>query len=192
MTSIVGHHCANKARRRRERESRAGRIWNDADFECLKLSKFGIDVEVLSGAVKAKKIFRNWKERWESIETKKKDAILENNLVAKYGGIKWLDEVNDCVVTAHPKIMYWKKERKKKDGSNHNGYYILACADGYDMNKSPEDNDSDLWEFWDRDEEFYNLVSQYYGQHPDDGVDIYESGGAADSDSELEVEAGGD
>ena len=56
------------------------------------------------------------------------------------------------------------------------------------MTKSPEDNDSDLWEFWDRDEEFYNLVSQYYGQHPDDGVDIHESGGAADSDSELEVE----
>ena len=76
--------------------------------------------------------------------------------------------------------------------SNHNGYYILACADGYDMTKSPEDNDPDLWEFWDRDEEFYNLVSQYYGQRPDNGVDIHKSGGAADSDSELEVEAGGD
>ena len=43
------------------------------------------------------------------------------------------------------------------------------------MTKSPEDNDSELWEFWDRDEEFYNLVSQYYGQHPDDGIDIHES-----------------
>ena len=185
MTSIVGHHCANKARRRRERESRAGRIWNDADFDCLKLSKFGIDVEVLSGAKKAKKVFRAWKERWEDVDTPKRDVIIENKLVAKYGGIKWFDGENDCVVTAHPKQMYWKKERKRKDKSNHTGYYILACADGFDMTKSPEDQDSDLWEFWDRDEEFYNLVAQHYGQHPDDSVDVHECGGAADSDSEA-------
>ena len=56
--------------------------------------------------------------------------------------------------------MYWQKERKRKDKNNHDGYYVLACADGFDMTKeSPEDQDSDIsWDFWDRDEEFYNLM----------------------------------
>ena len=186
MTTIVGHHCAFKAKRRRERESRAGRVWNDDDFRCLKLDKFGIDVEVLAGEKKAKTIFRAWKEGWECMETTKRDVIFENRLVMKYRGIKWYDPENEeRIIHAHPKEMYWKRERKRKDKSNHTGYYVLGCAEGYCMDTSPDDQDGNLWDFWETNEEFYNLVLQYYGQNPDDSIIVHEQGGAASSDEEA-------
>ena len=185
MTKIVGHHCAFKAARRRERDARAGRLWNDNDFTTLKLDKYGIDVEVISGEKKAKKVFRAWKEGWEEEETKKADAIIEARLVRKYGGIKWNDPDNENrLVTSHPKQMYWKRERKRKDGSNHTGYYVLATVDGYDMDAPADEQDDELWDFWERNDEFYNCVVAYYKANPDADIDVHEKDGAAESESD--------
>ena len=62
MTKIFGNHCTFKAARRRERQSREGRVCNNAYFTSLKLDKHGIDVEVLARENKEKKIFHYWKE----------------------------------------------------------------------------------------------------------------------------------
>ena len=40
----------------REGMARAGRLWDNKDFETIKLDKFGIYVDVLSGAKKPKQI----------------------------------------------------------------------------------------------------------------------------------------
>ena len=91
------------------------------------------------------------------------------------------------ILKAHTKIMYWKRERKKKDGSNHTGYYVLATAGEYDLDKPPEDQDECLWDFWERNEEFYELVVAYYKANADDYIDVYKRDGAADSDSDDQV-----
>ena len=185
MCTVIGHHCAFKASRRREKESRAGRLWNDRDFTCLKLDKYGIDVEVLAGEKRPKRIFRAWKEGWEEVETKKRDPIIETKLVRKYGGMQWADPDNgNQIFKSHPKMMYWKRERKKKDGSNLNGYYVLATTEDYDLDVQPEEQDECLWDFWERNEDFYELVVAYYKEFADDYIDVYERDGAADSDSD--------
>ena len=122
MTTIVGHHCANRAARRREREARAGRLWDEADFATLKLDKYGIDTEVLARTKKPKRIFRALLEGWEDLVLKNKDPVFEARVVKKYGGLKWRDPDNmDRLTTAHPKRMYYHREKGKDRGNS--GYF---------------------------------------------------------------------
>ena len=82
MTSIVGHHYDFKAVCRRERESRAGRLWNYEDFVSLTLEKHSINIEVLAREKKANKVFRAWKEEWEKRKPKNKMRSLQLGLCA--------------------------------------------------------------------------------------------------------------
>lgn len=52
------------------------------------------------------------------------------------------------------------------------------------MDVAADQQDDDLWEFWERNEEFYDCVVAYYKAHPDVDIDVHEKEGAADSESE--------
>ena len=71
---------------------------------------------------------------------------------------------------------------KKKDKSNHPGSYVLACAEGYDMDTPPDR----LCDVLERNEEFYNLVVQHYAQKPDNSVDVHKYGKAKDKESDSD------
>ena len=83
MNKIIAHLCAFKAARRRERDSRVGRLWNYGDFASLKLDKHGVDVEVLDIEKNTKKVFRYWKDGQEKVEIKKQDAAIADRLARK-------------------------------------------------------------------------------------------------------------
>jgi len=57
LTTLIGHHCATKSKRRRAMLARAGKLWTEDDFETLNLQKFGIDTSALSGKTKPKRVF---------------------------------------------------------------------------------------------------------------------------------------
>ena len=90
---------------------------------------------------------------------------------------------------SHPIKIHWKRERKRKrkDRINHTGRYVLANAEGCDMNTlDPEEQEDYCWEFWERNVEFYDLVMAYYKSNPDVNIDAHEKDVADDSESDDE------
>ena len=134
----------------------------------------------LAGNKKPSRLFRAWKENWEEAVLKKQDPVFAARLARKYGGIKWRDPDNgDQVVQSPLKKMHWIGARGAK------GYYVIGAKDGYDMNKDVDEQDEDLWDYWETNEEFYGQVVEYYTkQNPDPSIDVHEKDGAADSESE--------
>ena len=45
---------------------RDGKLLTEEDFDTMKLEKCRVDVVVLSGAAKLKRVFRAWREAWKS------------------------------------------------------------------------------------------------------------------------------
>ena len=50
---------------------RAGKLLAKEDFDTMKLEKCRVDVLVLSGAAKVKRVFRAWREAWKSPENER-------------------------------------------------------------------------------------------------------------------------
>ena len=109
---LKGQHCAAKSARRREAQSEARKLWTEEDFETLGLDRFGVDVAKLKDTTpKPKKIFRAWREGWESVKLRKKDDKYEARLARKYEGLQWRDvDKGNVLVTSHPLHMYYWKE----------------------------------------------------------------------------------
>ena len=182
QSTIVGEHQQDKSVRRRERDSRVGKIWCENDFKTLKLDKFGIDVETLYIDENPTKIFRAWKESWENVgHLKKRCPIHEARLLKKYSNICWCDKDNgDILIESHPTEIYWKKQFK------NNSYYIIGMLHGFDVNTHPDEQDDDLYDIWDRHSDFYDSIVDYYKKNPNNDIEVYKKNEAADSESEVE------
>ncbi|EJK52445.1 hypothetical protein THAOC_28275 [Thalassiosira oceanica] len=105
-------------------------MWEDADFDACKLDNYLSEINIeLEARIKEgdTRLFRAWLETWEQEDVGPTgNNYFHARLVKKYGGLKWLDpDTGFSVRTAHPKMMYFHKER------NNNGYHVLACMDGY-------------------------------------------------------------
>ena len=48
----------------------------------------------------------------------------------------------------------------KKHGDNN--YHVLACMDGYDMDKKPSAEQEDEYDVWVRNEDLLELIVEYY------------------------------
>ena len=171
LTLLVGTNCSRKADARRERMARAGRLWNDDDFETMKLEQFGIDVDVLSGAKKPKRIFRAWMEDWESPDAEKGKfcKIHETRLVQKYMGLKWLDaDNNNVLTTAHTeRVCHYTKGPYK-------GYWIVGTREGFDMSADVDENDDETYDVFARGTDFYSSIVDYYKENKDPDIVVYE------------------
>ena len=113
-STIVGQHCAAKSVRCREVQSKVGKLWTEDDFETLGLDRFGVNVDKLKVPTpKPKKVFRAWRETWESVKLTKKDDEYEARLAHKYKWLKWRDLDNgNVLVSSHLlQMYYWKKKR---------------------------------------------------------------------------------
>ena len=186
-STLVAQHCASRAARRRELQSKAGKLWTEEDFDELGLDKFGVNVAKLKAPppTKPKKIFRAWNERWENRKLKKRDDEYEARLLRKYEGLQWRDpDKNDILVSSHPKQMYYWQEKR---GSPRD-YYVVGRLKGYNVAMDLEKQDDDVWDFWERNEQLYECIIEYYKNNPDASIVIYEKGGNADSEVDEEGE----
>ena len=53
----------------------------------------------------------------------------------------------------------------KKHGDNN--YHVLACMDGYDMDKKPSEQE-DEYDVWVRNEDLLELIVEYYNNNPNE------------------------
>ena len=184
LTTPVSHHCAAKSKRRRARLARAGKLWTEDDFETLKLQKFRIGMSALSGKTKPKRVFRAWRETWESPEEEKGrqiNPIHAQRLLAKYSGLKWydMDEGGAPTTAFDGEICFYQ------DGKDV-GYHIFGVYEGFDMNLGIDDNDEKLQNVFDRGFDFYEDIVTYYKQQPDPDMTVLAYDMDNDSESDME------
>ena len=108
----------------------------------------------------------------------------KDRLAREHGGIKWNDPENENgLVMPHSTKIHWKRERKRRDNTNHTGCCVLATSSGNDADESdPEEQEDDCWYFLERNVEFYTLVVACYKANPDVNIDVHQKDGASDSE----------
>jgi len=178
---VYGAAMQQRARFRVKKLSDAGKLWRDEDFETLKLDHFC--GEIVESArelpVTPARIFRAWEEGWEKKKVGPQgDDRLEARLVAKYGGLCWLDiDENYRRVETHPTKMFFEKKR------GDNKYIIFATYEGFDLDKDPDDQKSLFDGYPKTQADFYEEVVGYYKNRSD--VTCYLKDGECDSDSDF-------
>ena len=104
--------------------------------------------------------------------------MIEQRFLRKYGGLQWVDIDRESFrYTARSDMMYFQKKR------GDNQYWIMGCREGYDEDLEP-DEQKHLWENWERDEDFYWMITKFYEN--DSSVKCYQK----DDDCESEDEDG--
>ena len=181
-STIVGMYCAERGEIRRKSQARAGKLWEENDFESLGLDKFGVDVERLTAPTKEPtRIVRAWKETWETKLLSKRNEIYEARLLRKYGGLKWRDpDNNNAIVTADPKCMYYWKEKRGVAPD----YFVAGMLSGYDKSAQFDEMDDKTWDLWARNEDLFECIMNYYAENPDESIVVYEEGDDASSESD--------
>ena len=163
----------------------AGKLWCDEDFESLKLSYFCEEIIETARKLQPAKtrIFRAWEEGWEKRTVGPGgDDRFEAKLVAKYGGLCWLDaDYNYRRVETHPTKMFFEKKR------GGNKYIIFATYEGFDLNKDPSEQKELYDGIMKTQADFYEEVIEYYKDRHD--VKCYVKGGECDSDSDNEEDS---
>ena len=180
---IHGEYIHMKAKARHNNSSAAGKLWTEEDFKYCKMDEYCKEIadEIENdNTPNGVRIFRAWKETWE----KKKvgpngNARLEARLLKKYGGLSWIDcDHQNAKVNAHTSMMAFTKKR----GDNH--YCVLGCNEGFDY-KVDCQLQNDLWEPYETEPWFYDLVMDYY-KDKEDKVKCYRKDGECDSESNGE------
>ena len=63
---------------------------------------------------------------------------------------------------------------------------MIGRLKGYNVAIVPENQDDAVWDYWERNDDLYESIIDYYKENPDDSITIYEEGGSADSEVEEE------
>ena len=179
---IYGAAMQQRSNHDKHRLHIAGKLWQDEDFDTLKLNFHCGEIVQAAQALPSApvRIFKAWEEEWEKVQVGPGgDDRLQARLVNKYAGLRWLDrEFDFCLVVAHLSKMFFEKKR----GANK--YMIFATYPGYDLSKSP-DEQTDKFDGWMKTQaDFYEEVVEYYKDIPE--VKCYKEGGEAESDSDEE------
>ena len=175
---IYGRHQNLKEEARIRKLTKAQKLWNEKDFESLKLNSLCLELGVEAQVTKNSehRIFRAWEETWEKrMIGPRGDKVQEARLLRKYGGIKWLNPDRNMVFTARTDMMYFEKKR------GDNQYHILGVADGYDLNVD-QCKQPGLWDWWPRVDDFYGMVTDYYKDSS--SVTCYQEDEDCDSEEE--------
>ena len=178
---VHGASMQQRSRHKLKKLAAAGKLWTDEDFDSLKLDVHCKEITVAATSLAPKKtrIFRCWEEEWEKEKIGPQgNVVLEARLIRKYAGIKWLDIDNDYrVCEAHPDKMYFEKKR------GNNQYLVFATYHGFDLGKDLS-LQNEKYDYWEKNEDFYDLVQDYYKDSKE--VKVYLKGGECDSESDEE------
>lgn len=180
QATIAGIHAAENNDQDRAKRLRAGVIWEDSDFETLGLDANCLPLDVAPDEEVAKRstrIFRAWREEWEDVDCGPYGCpILEQKILRKYGGLKFIDPDSGQKFTVHPDRASFQKERKA------NRYELFCILDGFDEGVD-DDDQVEMWEPWTRELAIDEIV-EYCKANPSEGVVLYYKGDIPDSGDE--------
>ena len=176
---VCAAYSDEKSESRRMRAQRAGELWTEEDYTFLKLDHY------CSGSVMERiremniKNFRCYEEDWEKKQFDRNgDGRHASRVSAKYGGIKFLDEDTKksgvflpykCAVMV--KCSKATTMAKKVVGKGYI-YNILGVFEGFDEEVDFEVQDEDLYEKFERNWTFYEMIEDYYREYPDPNIRI--------------------
>jgi hypothetical protein len=173
QTVIAGAYSHQKSAARRVQAQRAGKVWTDDDFVFLKLDNYCTG-SITESIVKPVRVVRLYKEAWECVQFDSKgDDIHAARLSAKYGGLKYIDTEephNHGVIPSIGCVVLSKcsKESVEKKIVGKGWYYgILGCYDGFVDDVAHCEQSPELYDIWQRDWTFYEMIDDYYKQFPD-------------------------
>ncbi len=169
QATIAGTHAQENTDEDRAKKMQDGLCWEDANFRII-----GLDPNILpldeapNDEVARRKtcIFCAWIEDWEDEAVWPRGcAITEQEILSKYGGLRWLDQDNGIWFTAHPD----KVSSEKKRGATT--YELFGIMEGYE-DGLPDSEHEDMWEEWFHDCAI-DEIAEYYQWHPEEGVIVY-------------------
>jgi hypothetical protein len=143
--------------------SAAGRLWDDKDFEGLKMDVFCKEIQMslvdekVGEPEEPVRILRLWKEQWELKKIGPQgNQLLEARLMNKYGGLKLCDIDEGNRVMTVTKIIFEKQRGK-------NAYHVFTTLPGYDpaIGDNEEANDP-YWQQWEINEDLHDCMRTYY------------------------------
>ena len=182
---IYAHYQQMRAQASMRKLSAAGTLWEDADFDSMKMDPFCREIkdslEAKESTVQQVRVLRLWQEKWEQEKLGPKgNSILEARLTKKYQGLKFLDIDNDNKVMTVHKMIFWKRR-------GNSAYNVFATMDGFNfqLNDLHDANDS-YWQPWEVNEDLFDCMRVYYINNTEDNVKYYESGKGCLSDGEDE------
>jgi hypothetical protein len=175
-----------RAKLRKTSLSCAGKLWEDSDFDCMKMDEYCRDLQVdasaalQNDAVECVRI-RNvklWQERWEVPKRYmgKGRTQLEARLEKKYVGLKLREMEGDWRVFTIDMI--------DLHGCRDKVYRFHAVTKSYNEDLDDRDDENcDKFEFYAFSAKTYLCIAEYYKDHPnEDGVRIFTTDDDCDSD----------
>jgi len=183
QATIAGIHCAQKLEVELAAKEKKGELWEDKDFVTMHLDQYCLPIDELTSeeAMKQKtRIFCAWKESWEDKGLPSSgDPVIEARMLRKYAGLQWYDIDKDKMFVSHSDRMEIKKTRGKPTM-----YNIFAHTNEYDEDVN-DDDQIDQFEIWEKTEDFFEMITEYYVKNKNLGVMVYQKG---DIESENEDE----
>ncbi len=109
---------------------KAGVVWDDDDFKMLGLDPCCLLLDVATDdEIKWRPtcIFQAWLEDWEEVNTSVHgDVVLEQKILRKYGGLKFVNPDSGKEFTVHQDWASFEKEK------GNNCYELFCTLDGFD------------------------------------------------------------
>jgi hypothetical protein len=179
---VYAQYQQMRAQARQSKLSSAGKLWDDKDFESMKMDRYCKEIKDSLETTDEReplRIVRLWEETWERKKLSPRgDPILEARLTAKYQGLKLYDIDNgNTVLTIHR--MALRKER------GNNKYDVFAILPGFN-HEHPDDSEvnDDYWQPWEVNEDLFDCMRAYYNDVQDNKIKTYDLGEGCESDTE--------
>ena len=179
---VYAQYQQMSAQARQSKLSSAGKLWDDKDFESMKMDRYCKEIKDSLETTDEReplRIVRLWEETWERKKLSPRgDPILEARLTAKYQGLKLYDIDNgNTVLTIHR--MALRKER------GNNKYDVFAILPGFN-HEHPDDSEvnDDYWQPWEVNEDLFDCMRAYYNDVQDNKIKTYDLGEGCESDTE--------
>jgi hypothetical protein len=165
LSTIYGSHQINIAKIHEEELRKnpfdnKDEFWNEADFECLELERFGINVDEL--VKKNRRMFKAWKEDWEDKRMLDNLTLTKKKFETKYLGLRFYDEVLKVHFTTDHMFFQTRQSRKYSKG-----WHVIGVPDNMDESLPEDEKDGMLEKFSLDDELLYKPIIKYYKENPD-------------------------
>jgi hypothetical protein len=127
----------------------------------LGFHKHHLDIDAIQKKAISIRVFRCWRESWETELIGKKDVVVQNKFLKKYGGLRFFDADQGLVVTISSTEMFFNAMRGK-----NRGWVVYGLKPSY--NKEYDDpKDYDTWVI---NHHLFGNIFEYYQKNRTPGI----------------------
>jgi hypothetical protein len=177
QATLYSSYCSERAEAMKTNQSIKSH-WEEDDFRSLGLDKYLVDVDIVTGNKKEKRIFYNFVQEWEKDTFNVKSHHSEILLRNKYGGMKYYDMDHDNgrfeSRTIDVNTIAWQGKRNDKC------YYVVGRVDHL-----PDDHNLKE-EVWEIGEDLHDCIHTYYRMNPDPNIELVTASQFAGKSNEHE------